>query len=431
MKLTKTQIIIIGVLGGIVVVALLFAVGLLLGGKDSSPYEVNASLEMWGVFDASTAYQGAFTRFNDIYPNVSITYRSFDTVDGYENALLDALAAGQGPDIFMVRNNDISRKDNKIFPLPTSKYSLLKLRNDFPQLVEHDFAARGTVRALPLSIDTLALIYNQALLNEAAIVFPPDTWEKLQKAIPQLVTRDDAGQLAITGVALGGSENVRNAKDIISLLLLQGGVEMTNVEYSAATFATRQAADVLRFYTQFADSGTNVFTWHDRMPDSRTMFSDGRVAMIIDYASAISEIRARNPFINIGIALVPQLDGSEAVTYGHYWGYTVSRQSTYLTVAGDFILSLTTDIKNTTSYVQTTGKPPALKTVINRYLNDPDISVFTRQALTARSWPEPDPEQVTNIFEDMIDAVVKNGIRYTDALGTAERDITRLMGRRF
>ncbi|GAH52191.1 unnamed protein product, partial [marine sediment metagenome] len=248
----KNKLIIFGVIGGIIIVVVLFIVGFLLGDKGESPYNVQATLKFWGI-NEPYAYQGVFEQFKEVYPNVSITYRGFDSILDYEQTLLDALAAGTGPDIFMVRNNDLARKANKIFPVPGSKYSLLRLRNDFPQVVEQNFAPQGGIYALPTSIDTLVLLYNRTALNEAAVVFPPETWEEVQEVVPKLIIYDDMGAVTRAAIALGGSRNVNRAKDILSLLMLQGGAELVNDEYTAATFASQEGVEALTFYTQFAN----------------------------------------------------------------------------------------------------------------------------------------------------------------------------------
>jgi len=71
----------------------------------------------------------------------------------------------------VIRNNDLPRKFNKIFPLPTTKYSVNQLKIDFPETVKRDFAPYDKIYALPVSVDTLALIYNEDLFNRAAMFF--------------------------------------------------------------------------------------------------------------------------------------------------------------------------------------------------------------------------------------------------------------------
>ncbi len=96
------------------------------------------------------------------------------------------------------------------------------------------------VFGLPLGVDTLAVFYNRDLLNAAGIATPPATWTQFQEAVVKL-TRVSAGDvIAQSGAALGTSRNVERAFDILSLLMLQNGTEMTDVR-GFANFAMESA----------------------------------------------------------------------------------------------------------------------------------------------------------------------------------------------
>src|SRR3989344_3074792 len=176
MNLSKNKIVIISIVGVVILIFFLILVGILPGLKKQTN-QVKATLQFWGIYDDLSTYEAAIADFGKTYPGVEVNYRGFSNEADYETALLNALAAGKGPDIFMVRNLNLLRDITKIAPVPAIKFSLLGLRNLFPQIVESDFAPDGkNIYGLPLSIDTLALIYNQDLWNDAAITTPPKTW---------------------------------------------------------------------------------------------------------------------------------------------------------------------------------------------------------------------------------------------------------------
>lgn len=426
------------VIGGIAIVVLLVLVllgtcalpGLKSCNKANTKTQVSATLTVWGVGDTPDAYKPAIDNFKAQYPSVNVTYHAFDNEADYDQALLEALAANQGPDIFEIRNNDLPAEYNKIVPLPSAILPLIQVRTLFPTTVEADFAPQGTVYALPLSIDTLALIYNRRLLDQAAVNVP-QTWEDVQNAVPRLATISQSSK-AITqaAIALGGSGNVDNASDIMSLLMLQSGTPMVASDFKSATFATPEGVNALTFYTQFANAANPVYTWSAAMPSSIDSFSAEHTAMIVDYASAIPEIKAKNAFITIGVAPVPQPKAGldRPITYPSYWGYAVSRQSANQNLAWQFIVSMATNPTVAESYLKAADKPPALVSLIKGdYLNDPDFSVFAKQALLARSWPEIDPAAVANAFDAMIDTVNANQDTPSNALSTAENRVTQLM----
>ena len=429
MDLDKGKIAIFLFIGGVGLLVVIFAVGFFLRGGSESPTSVKATLNFWGVFDKASAYNSALTSFQGRYPNITINYTSFDSVENYERSLLNALAAGKGPDIFMIRNNDLFRKINKIFPLSASKYTLLDIRHSFPAIVKNDFTRGTNIYALSLSIDTLAFVYNRSIFNEAAIVFPPETWQEFQGLVPKLTEKNESGDITQAGVALGWSgKNVNHSKHILSLLMMQNGAEMVDDKYTSALFSSREGRDALAFYAGFTNPDSATYTWNDQLPNSLDLFLQEKVAVILEYSSALKTIKSTSPFINFEVVTIPQPEDSERdVAYANYWGYTVSGQTQYFDLAWDFILLLTTDQDVALGYLQNTGKPPALSGLITRYINDPELGAFAKQALIARSWAEPDPERVSLIFDEAIESVVDKKLSVGEALIEAQARVTRMM----
>ena len=423
----KVKLLIIVVLAAVVLVIVLVIVGVLFSRKSESPYAVGATLNFWGVEDENL-YKDAFSRFGGVYPNVSIEYRQFRTVEVYERTLIDALAAGSGPDIFMVRNNDLYRKLNKITPAPADRISVFGVQQQFPEIVQDNFVVNNRVYALPLSVDTLALIYNKDIFNESGVVFAPETWEDFQELVLKLVVRDERGQIERPAAALGwSSDNVHYAGNLLSFLMLQSGTGMVSEDYRSAIFASQQGANALAFYSEFSDTNADVYTWNASFPSSVEMFSSGDVAVIFDYGSTLQDVRDRAPFLNIGVAPVPQpAQAAQSISYANYWGYTISRQSKHPVVAWDFVLLLTTDPQTARVYTENSGHPPALLVLIERYQDDQNLHVFVNQALTARSWPEPNADLVSEIFDGIIEAVGR-GAKPSGALQTAQQQVTDLM----
>lgn len=433
MRFTKQQLILIAVAGIVLVFVL---IGIMIGfKKDSGTESIKAKLEFWGVFDERSVYEPIFTSFKKNYPGVEINYRGFTNADDYESALLDGLAAGKGPDIFMISNRSLPKNSNKIMPLPAAKLSLVGLRNLFPQTVEADFAPRGAIYALPLSIDTLALFYNRELFDKAAITSPPKNWEEFEQAVIKLVRLGNDGSIARAGAAMGGSaETIANVQDIISLLMLQNNVKMVSNDFQAAAFNSPEGQQSLRFYTDFADPKTKVYTWNDSLKNSVSAFSEEFVAMIFDYASAINKIKAKNSFLNFAVAQVPQIRTTEeekTISFPYYWGYTVSKQSRNQDASWDFVVGITTNKDAAKNYLKTTKRPPALRSLVNESLNDPEFSVFAKQSLTARSWPEPDPTAVAQIFSEMVQSVINKETGVNEALQKAEEAVSGILKKRF
>ena len=429
--LTKSQLIIIGIVAFVIVVFVLIFNGIIPGlqqeGAKTGGQVVKSPpkipLEFWGVYDNQESYKTAFSAFGAANPGVEFNYKKFDNEKEYFNAILEALATGEGPDIMMIPSNGLTKHISRLQPAP-AQVNINFLRQSFPQVVEQDFVAQGNVYALPLSIDTLVLFYNRDLLDQAAIN-PPTTWEDFKKITIQITKLTAGKTIASPGAAIGGSsKSVHNAPDILMMLMAQNGTTMTNNQGGPA-FASAQGENALKFYTQFSDTTGDSYVWNDQLQYSLDAFAQEKVPFIIDYASAIPEIKARNQFLNFAAAPAPQSkEAQKTVSYSHYWGYTVPKQSKKQDLAWRFIANLAT--QQAGAYMTATKKPPALRELINQNLNDIGLGIFAKQALTARSWAQPDPEAVKTIFDQMIVSVLENKVSITNALGQAQTQVSAL-----
>ncbi len=213
-------------------ISLVFAASLgtvLLSGcgfkETSQPYKVN--LEVWGIIDDSDAYTQLLGPYRQINPYVGdITYRKL-SVDTYKQDLLDALAAGKGPDIFMIQNRWLPAFADKIVPAQDYITDERAFRETFVDVVGNDFiGADKKIYGVPLSVDSLALYYNKDMLAAAGITTPPTTWEELAKDAQLLSKVDNFGNITQSGVALGTAYNVNRAADVLTAMMLQAGVPM-------------------------------------------------------------------------------------------------------------------------------------------------------------------------------------------------------------
>jgi multiple sugar transport system substrate-binding protein len=355
--------------------------------------------------------------------------------------LLSAFAAGTGPDVFEIPNRDLAQWQSVAAPIPATlatTFNQVTLQSDFPDVVSQDFvyggsaAGGGNIYALPLSIDTLAMIYNKDLFNTAGIAKVPTTWEGLQADLPALRGVNAQGQITQAALALGGSEtSIPNAPDIIFLLMMQNGAQMTSVDGSSATFASGSnntaGLNAFNYYLQFANAADSNYTWNDGMGTALTSFTQGKTAVIFDYSSAAATIKAQAPFLNYGVAAMPQpANATVAVSYAKYNGFAVSRSSANIASAWSFIINLTTSPADENIYTKDTGAPPALRSVIATDLGDSTMEVFASQALTAKSWHESNSEQIDSLMNAAIQNVLNGAADSTTALTHAQSAINAI-----
>lgn len=400
MNFSKSQLIILGIGAAIILAVILIILG---GGR--RPVSERAQLSFWGI-ESSGYFSAAIEEFEKNHPGNRIVYRRIDEAI-YEKELIDAFAAGSGPDVFMFGSKWLARHSNKVSPAPVEKMTMSRFSDLFPQIAEEDLTMEGNVYAVPLYIDTLVLYYNRDTFDRLAIPLPPRTWDDFKGVI--LIKKAPA--------SFGGyAPLVTRAADIMNALLMQSGadLDLRNKDFVRLVSAAGERA--LDFYIQF----------NAPSEDSITGFSGERIAMMLGYHSDMALVKEKNPFLNIGVAALPQFFSSSPVVPARYYGLAVSDKSKYKDLSWDFALSIAADEAIAESFITNGSHPPALRSLIQKYSDDGNFGVFSRQALIARSWFEPDDREVVTILNDMIRSAISSRVS-RPALQTAEERINRLI----
>lgn len=423
---------ILAIIGAIIFIfIILLFVGLKEGGRRS------ASLEIWGLFDEDDVYSDFIKQYTQNNKNVTIKYTKKSIID-YEKELIDALAADKGPDIFLIHNTWLPRYENKIYPMPKTKefFTPISFRETFVDVVYQDLVKNDKIYGIPLYVDTLALYYNRDFFNSEGIPKPPETWEEFLEDVKILTKRNIWGGIERSGAAMGTAENINRAVDIVYLLMLQTGTEMTDPEHTRATFnqsiytqdkALNPGKDALRFYTDFANPVKDVYCWNRQMHYSIDAFAEGKTAMMINYSYHIDTIKEKSPYLNFAIAPVPQIKGREFdVNYANYWAFTVSRKSKNPYEAWRFLMFLS-QRENLKKYLEKTKNPTSRRDLIEWQKNDPELKPFVDQVLSAKSWYQVDNQAIEEIFIDMIKSVVLGEATLDQAINKAADQVTVLM----
>lgn len=436
--MSKTKIIIIAGVGGVVFLAL--ALFLILGGLGGTKAPERVTLQFWGVFDESIFYRDVFSDFERANPRVKIIYRKFNFED-YEKQLVDSFAAGTGPDIWLTHNSWLPKHGDKIQPLPSAPsgkeaplFTVKDFREQFVDAAAEDLISGNNIFGLPLYLDTLALYYNKDIFNTTGIASPPSTWQEFIDIVPRLTQLDSRDNVIKSAAALGTARNINRSTDTLSLLMLQSGVQMTSQGNTGASFSrpvqNQNVGEIaLQFYTDFANPSKRVYTWNDQQHYSIDAFLNGETAMMLNYSHQILTLRGKSPRFNFAIAPAPQLEGAPVkVNYANYWAATVSKQSKNSRQAWEFLVFLTSR-PSATKYLIASDRPSARRDLIQQQQTDPDLGVFAQQALSARSWYQADNSAIEKIFAEMIENVNFGRASVKDALNTAESQVTVLMAR--
>ena len=422
MKFTKKQIIIAGLI--ILTIVLIFVFG-----RSAPMNQKEITLTVWGVSDSEDVLRPVFESYQKGNSKIKIQYTEFNEAD-YQKSLINALAANNGPDIFMFHRSWLPANADKVLAFDKTKISLTKLRNLFPSVVEQDFTYGENIYALPLYIDTLATFYNKDIFDNLAIAVPPKTWDEFKLLIPKLRKIDQKTNTIIRAAgAIGGSNNsIHGASDIFTLVAMQEGVSFPKNPGEQLSFGSK-GQNALAFYTEFANQKSLIYAWDDVFNYSLDAFANGQSAIIFDYQRTINVLKKKNPYLNIGIAPMLQFDLESKVNFADYWGLAISKKSPNPLAAQDLILALTTNDTYAKTYLLSSGRPPALRSLINKYQDDPDLGVFSQQALSASSWYQVDSDFISQAFSSMIESALANQVSIKDTLEVAENKINSLVQR--
>jgi len=423
----KKQVIKSKLLSAIVGLALL-AAGCGGGGGGSQVSNKPVVLNFWDPFETSENFQPLIAAYEQQHPNVQIIYTKKD-VTTYPSDLLNALASGSGPDIFSINNAWLPQYKDKVAPATTTTFSFADYKNTFVDAAVNDFTINQQVYGVPLYVDSLGLYYNKDILGSAGIATPPTTWDQLAADVIKIKRADSTGYFTLSGLAAGTNSNVNRAVDILYLFMLQQGVVPYSSDTTQPTFAepveqngqsTNPGLDALNFYTSFANPTSPNYNWNSRSDYSIDAFANGRAAFLYSYAYTEASIRQKNPNLNFDVAPVPQpsLD-NPAVNFANYWGEVVSKQSKNQLVAWDFLKYLSSNA-TLSKYYTLDKQPSSRKDLIAIQISDPDIGVFAQANLTAKSFYRPDQVQMDNIFGQMIDNVILNGLPADQSLQQAQ-----------
>jgi multiple sugar transport system substrate-binding protein len=402
------------------------------------------TLEYWRVFDNSDALDEVISAYRATHPHVTINVKKF-RFEEYEQEILEALAEDRGPDIFSIHNTWIGKYESKIEPLPptttTIEQSLQSgvtkkvvseevtkkslTTNDVSRgfvdvvakdVIRNDSSGSPRIWGLPLGVDTLVMFYNRDILNRADIATAPDNWNDFLQDVSKITRLDNAGNIIVGGAALGTADNIIRFSDILSVLMMQNGAIMTNAANQATfhlipnTFTSRSfvpGIEALRFYTDFAQPTKNAYSWNNDMPDSLEAFMQERVAFFFGYSYHIPLLRTQAPGLRWEVAEIPQADAqNNKINFANYWVETVSKKSQNSEEAWNF-LQFASSSRQVPKYLTKTGKPTALRSLVEEQKNDPVMAPFANQLLTAQSWYRGnDAPAAEAALQDMVNAVL-------------------------
>ena len=338
------------------------------------------TLTYWGLWEDNRIMQSVISDFQRQYPNIAIDYSKQD-IKQYRERLVTRINNGNGPDVFRFHNTWYPMLSDVLLPLPSDTISKSDFTQWFYPVAQKDLIKNGAIHGIPLHIDTLALYINSDSFGAAGLK-PPTNWNDFINDSKTLTVKDTDGKIKTAGAALGTFDNVNHAPDILSLLFVQNGVDLSNISSNP-----QRVMDALNFYTSFALGNANV--WDSTLDPSLLAFTKGNLAMYFGYSWDYFAIKAANPNLNFQVVPVPQLP-SNNVNLASYWAEGVSVKSKYQKEALLFIKFLAdkdTQEKLYSEQAKTRafGELYARVDLADKLKDNPYVYPFIQQAKTAVS----------------------------------------------
>jgi multiple sugar transport system substrate-binding protein len=414
----------IGLFVVIAVLILLFTVVLpMFSGNSNS----KVTLTYWGLFEDSKTMQSLISDFERQNPNITIVYSTQD-VNQYRERVLTRIANGTGPDIFRLHNSWYPMLSGVLLPLPTDTITPADFKKTFYPVTQKDLIRNGGIYGIPLEIDTLSLYINSQLFQAAGLQ-PPTNWNDFINDAKGMTVKDANGNIKTAGAALGSFDNVNHAPDILSLLFLQNGVDLSNIANSSD-----RAANALSFYTAFATDQNNV--WDNTLDPSILAFSKGNLAMYFGYSWDYFTIKQNSPNLAFQIVPVPQLP-NQNVNLASYWVEGVSVKTKHQKEALLFIKFLAQKSTEESLYAEQAkarafGEPYARVDLGSTLKTNPVLAPFIAEASSAFSSPFVDSTYDNGLNQGLdtylgnaVNAIL-NGTSPQTAVGTLAQGATQV-----
>lgn len=448
------------IIGGVIVFFILIFFGILklFFSETKTPAAAKpVKLTYWGLWEDKLIYDEVIKEYQTKNPNVTITYEKMSHED-YLLKLLTRSKNNVGPDIFRFHNTWLPQIRELVAPLPANVMTNEEFEKTFYPVHARDLKVDKYYYGIPLSIDGLVLIYNDALFKQAGITKAPALWDDVLDYAERLTVRDTDGNIVTSGIALGTSANIEHFSDIFGFMLLQNSLGTNQEEIKKKSrdeiwgtlkkLNTPEASSIFQEYRRLAEPPNEV--WNDTMSNSITAFIQQKVAMIFAPSWEAFVIKNNNFDIPVKVAPLPQLPQDPqfkpaSIAFGSYWVEGVSRFSSgdEQLEAWKFLKYLSQKEILTKMYkkqkdTRLFGEPYPRVDMADLLINDPYAGPVIKQAQYYYSLPLASRtfdgginhtggmnDDIISYLADAVNKTIK-GVSYTEALRTAQQGIEQI-----
>lgn len=432
-KITKFQAIVAGILAiSVVIATFLFASSGSSGGGGSEVVGTGGRVELWGTLDKRNV-DTILSILSQEIDGFNVSYTQYDPLN-FESVLIERLASGTGPDAIILPSDLLMRQFDKLSVLSYESYSERSFRDAYTEGSEIFLTSNGSF-GLPIGVDPLVMYWNRNRFTNTSILEPPSDWETFFNFANVVTERTNTGDIIAPAVAFGEYKNVRNAKDVLVMLMMQAGNPLSAVRGVSGRVSTLKdgfgtkpipAQAALVFYTDFGDPVKAIYSWNRSLPLDRDLFTRGDLAVYFGYASELATLRAQNPNLNFDVAVVPQpRAGGVRQTIGTFYSVVPLRSAK--NGSGAFTTMVVLSGSRAAGLFSSFGVlQPVHRGLLATPPTDAFGSVFYSSAFIARTWYDPSPQASEQVFQRMIEDVVTGRAAVSTAISNAHASLNAL-----
>ncbi|WP_417605766.1 extracellular solute-binding protein [Primorskyibacter flagellatus] len=376
-------------------------------------------IEYWQYFfDARVAAMDQLIeKFEAANPDITVKMTHFPYAD-YRTKVAAAIPAGEGPDVvqlFYGWLNDYVGAD-LIQPLPGDAFPVEAIDAEFFPMVQA-MKGDGQYWALPTAVRSLALFYNERLMEEAGVE-PPTNLDELIAAAQAMTKVDGAGN--ITQVGLTAGMTAQDHHWWREVLVRQFGGEPYLDDYKTVNYDTEAGRKALDFYVGLA-TDENPVTAFNFMDEPQAAFKAGRAGMHIDGSFRIGALESTRG-LKWGVTELPANADGMRSNYSSYWvnAITTKAEGEKYDAAVKFMQYVTSD-EAMQVWLDVVGELPAKPSVgmTETNANDPVFGPFIRGLEYAHTTKFADESGQRQAMVEMVERITLEGMDPGESLTTA------------
>ncbi len=274
------------------------------------PASLEAELTWWDTSDPTNegpAFEQLIEQFNEEYPNVTVNYESVPFAEAQNKFKTAAQSDSGAPDILRAEVAWVPEFASLGYLYALDGTPLLE-ENNFLETPLSSNVYDGKTYGVPQVTDTLSLMYNKQLFEEAGIEAPPITWAEVEDASAKLQ------KIGVEGLYI-------NAGGYFLLPFIYGeGGDLVDTESQTITVNSQENVTGIQTAQDLVRSGAAVKPdANDSYGTMMTLFKEGKVGMIINgpwETANLSSDPKFGGFENLGIAPVPGGSGGQGAPVG-------------------------------------------------------------------------------------------------------------------